>query len=46
MTLIYSNVIPRNKYIVVSDGIDQFILVGIKTSRKIIKNLLKKYTPA
>lgn len=46
MNLFYSNIIPRNKYIIVSDGIDQFILLGTRTSRKIIKNLLKKYTPA
>ena len=45
MNIIYTNVIARNKYIIVSDGIDQFILTGIKTSRKIIKSLLKKYAP-
>ncbi len=45
MNLIYLNSIPRNKYIIVSDGIEQFILIGIRTKRNIIKNLLKKYAP-
>jgi hypothetical protein len=43
MNIFYSNIIPRNKYIIVSDGIDQFILIGIKTSRKVIKRLIKRY---
>jgi hypothetical protein len=45
MNIVYLNTMPRNKYIVLSDGIDQVILIGVQTSRKVIKNLLKKYAP-
>jgi hypothetical protein len=43
MNIVYLNTMPRNKYIVLSDGIDQVILIGIKTSRKVIKRLIKRY---
>jgi hypothetical protein len=43
MEFYFTNILTSNKYILISDGIDQFIVFGSGTSRRTIKQILKKY---